>query len=47
VGFETNENFHKISLERLHQKMTDMNLPKGKSKKEEWEKWLEPQECEV
>lgn len=30
IGFETNENFHKISMERLHQKMESMGMTSEK-----------------
>jgi len=47
VGFEPNKNFHRISLERLNNKMKELNLHRVKSKKNQGEEWLEPVECDV
>lgn len=47
IGFETNKTFHKISKERVNQKMKEMNLHSSRSKKRRPEDGFEPEFMEV
>lgn len=46
IGFETNENFHKISMERLHQKMESMGMTSDKTERKGKNNMVEEVESE-